>query len=133
MNPAQFKEFVLESLRRQTESLDHTIYHLDGPDAIKHLDALLTLEQLNVIQWTHGAGKPDGLWEGWYEPIYEKALAAGKSLLLFVADGEADRWIEGIDRLVNRFGTRGLFLQFDRPMDEDDARRIMAHAEKWER
>ena len=40
MSPAQFRRFVVPSLTRQCAALDHSVYHLDGPDAIKHLDAM---------------------------------------------------------------------------------------------
>ena len=48
------------------ERLDHSLYHLDGPDAIKHVPALMELEKLDALQWTCGAGQPDGACPRWY-------------------------------------------------------------------
>ena len=56
----------MPSLQQQCQKLDYTLYHLDGPDAIKHLDALMEIEELDALQWTPGAGKPDGGDELWY-------------------------------------------------------------------
>ncbi len=70
-----FSEFVLEYLRRDTEKLGHCLYHLDGPDALQHLDALLTLKDLSVIQWVYGAGAPTAI--HWID-VYKKIREAGK-------------------------------------------------------
>ncbi len=75
ISPNMFDEFALDLLRYDTERLDHTVYHLDGPDAIKHLDSLLTLEKLDVIQWVYGAGQPGPM--HWLD-LYKKIDAAGK-------------------------------------------------------
>ena len=71
MSPDQFREFVIPSLRKQIARLDHSVYHLDGPDAVKHVDALLELEQLQAVQWTAGAGKPDVTDPQWFS-MYDK-------------------------------------------------------------
>jgi 5-methyltetrahydrofolate--homocysteine methyltransferase len=56
ISPAMFEEFFVPALRLQTEWVDRTIYHLDGPGAIRHLDLLLALPDLDGIQWVPGAG-----------------------------------------------------------------------------
>ena len=56
MSPGMFREIFLDEIRREAEHVDYAIYHLDGPGAIKHLDALLGIEALRVIQWQPGAG-----------------------------------------------------------------------------
>ena len=50
MSTDMFDEFVRESLRYQMEHLDYSMYHLDGPGAIKRLDSLMSLERLNALQ-----------------------------------------------------------------------------------
>ena len=77
-NP-MFRQFVLETLRRDTEKLHNTIYHLDGVGELNHLDDILALEKLNAVQWVFGAGKPDA--EHWLD-VYRKITAAGKQLML---------------------------------------------------
>ena len=123
MSPRQFRDFVLPSLERQVSSLDNSIYHLDGKDAIKHLDALMELEKLDGLQWTAGAAQPDGGIEKWY-PIYSKVRQAGKALWISIYDGGIDEWIRSARNLVNRYGTSGMFLLFPE-MTEQEADRIM--------
>lgn len=128
MSPDNFREFILPSLRKQAKQLDHVLYHLDGPDAIKHMDALMEIEEIDALQWTSGDYGPDGTFEQWYE-IYDKAVAAGKGLWVKVYSGEVEEWLERLDKLVSRYGSNALFLYFS-PMPLERARRILDHAEQ---
>ena len=128
MSPDQFREFIVDSLRQQARKLDHVLYHLDGPDAIKHMDALMEIEEIDALQWTSGDHGPDGTLEDWYE-IYDKARRAGKSLWIKVYSGNVDDWIRNVDRLVQRYGSHSMLLYFN-PMSMADAKKLMAYAEE---
>ena len=128
MSPNQFREFIVDSLRQQARKLDHVLYHLDGPDAIKHVDALMEIEEIDALQWTSGDHGPDGTLEDWYE-IYDKARRAGKSLWIKVYSGNVDDWIRNVDRLVQRYGSHSMLLYFN-PMPMADAKKLMAYAEE---
>lgn len=81
ISPAMFREFVLPYLSAQCDRVDHAFYHLDGPDAIKHLDALLEIPRLHGIQWTPGAGQFSVEAPEWW-PMLHRVQEAGKSLFL---------------------------------------------------
>jgi len=57
-----FEQFALPSLAHEVGGLDASIYHLDGPGAIRHLEAVCSLEKLDMIQWVPGAGQDDKDW-----------------------------------------------------------------------
>jgi len=57
-----FRQFALPSLAHEVNGLDASVYHLDGVDAIRHLEALCSLENLDVIQWVPGAGNEGRDW-----------------------------------------------------------------------
>ena len=82
-----FEEFFLPGLIQECEKLDRCIYHLDGPDAIKHLDMLLEIKKLNAIQWVCGAGN-----EGFYRwiKVYQRIQKAHKGILLYAGVNELD-------------------------------------------
>ncbi len=128
ISPTQFREFVQESLDQQTKKLDSVLYHLDGPDAIRHLDAIMEIGGIDALQWTSGDYAPDGAHEEWFH-IYDKAVAAGKGLWVKVYGGPMEEQIARVDRLVRRYGTNALFLYFS-PMPTADADRLLAHAER---
>jgi hypothetical protein len=100
LSPTMFREFCLPHIRDCVDAMDFPLYHLDGVGAIPHLDALLEIEALKVIQWVPGAGRED-LHE-WYELI-AKILSAGKSCQVFARTDE-------IPRLIDATGSRGLLI-----------------------
>jgi 5-methyltetrahydrofolate--homocysteine methyltransferase len=75
MSPEMFDEYFLPFIDEQTTMVERTIYHLDGPGAVRHLDSLLGLPDLDGIQWVPGAGaKPTVEWL----PLLKKIQDAGK-------------------------------------------------------
>jgi hypothetical protein len=89
ISPRQFQEAILPSIIKENEFLDRNIFHLDGPGALKHLDALLDVGKLDGVQWVYGAGNgPSAKWAH----VYQKVQAAGKCLQILcddVADAKA--------------------------------------------
>jgi hypothetical protein len=80
-----FECMFLPFIEEQTELVERTIYHLDGPGATRHLDALLDLPRLSAIQWVPGAGAPPV--SAWL-PLLRRVQARGKCLQLSVEPWE---------------------------------------------
>ena len=117
IGPGMFRVFVAPYLEQQCDRLDYTVYHLDGPDAIPHLDALLQIESLRAVQWTPGAGQGHGGAEQW-DPIYRRTLDAGKSIHVTMPAGE-------VKRFAQRFGARGVYIHTS-VQTEGEAQRLLA-------
>lgn len=128
LSPDMFREFVLDSLKEQAEEADCVLYHLDGPDNIRHLDAIMEVEGINALQWTSGDAGPDGTMEEW-DQIYDKVRTAGKSLWIKVYTGELEDWIQNVDRIVQKYGSHSLFLFFPE-MSYEEAQTLLAYAEE---
>lgn len=101
-----YRRFVQPFIREQCQKLDYTLYHLDGVGAIRHLDALLEIEELNAIQWTPGVGEPQGGDKKWYD-LYRRIKAGGKSV-------EAN-WVtlDELEPLLDNVGAEGMLLSMD--------------------
>jgi len=56
VSKAMYDDVFLPGIRRECQFLDHSIYHLDGPGALRHLDSLLAIPELDALQWVFGAG-----------------------------------------------------------------------------
>jgi hypothetical protein len=91
VSPAMYREFFLDTITAECAHLDDLCYHLDGPDALGHLDALLEIDTLNAVQWVPGAGREDN--RRWL-PVLRKILEAGKGAILYAGCDEALALIE---------------------------------------
>ncbi len=114
-----FRRFALPYLREQCQKIEYTLYHLDGVDAIRHLDAVLEIEELNAVQWTPGVGEPQGGDPCWYS-LYEKILDKGKSVM--------PCWVEPeeLEPLLDHIGAEGvhILVHFRSEKDIDKALKI---------
>ena len=101
-----YRRFVQPFIREQCRKIDYTLYHLDGVGAMRHLPALLEIEELNAIQWTPGVGEPQGGSPKWYD-LYRRILDGGKSLMAC--------WVtlDELPALLENIGTEGVHLEMD--------------------
>jgi len=54
ISPKMYEEFVVPEIQTIARHLDNVVYHLDGPDAVKHLDIILDIPEIDAIQWVPG-------------------------------------------------------------------------------
>lgn len=78
-----FQDLILPALQWEMAQVDRSIFHLDGPGALRHLDALLECKNLHAVQWVCGAG--NGPAAKWID-IYQRIQAAGKAMQLLCED-----------------------------------------------
>lgn len=128
MSPEDFRKYIQPSLKEQADKADFVLYHLDGPAAIKHMDALMEIDGIDALQWTSGDAGPDGTLPDW-DVIYDKAIAAGKSIWVKVYSGEFEDWIKNVDRIVKKYGSHSLFLLFPE-MSMEQAAYLLDYADK---
>ncbi|HEV2435291.1 MAG TPA: hypothetical protein VG077_04775 [Verrucomicrobiae bacterium] len=102
-SPKMYRRFVAPALTAQCEWLDHSLYHLDGTQALIHLEALLEIAPLDAIEWTPQAGIETGGNNRWYD-LYRRILSAGKSVQ--VVNVEPDEVVP----LLDAIGNRGVYL-----------------------
>ncbi len=115
-----FNDHFLPSIEEQTRLVDRTIYHLDGPGAIRHLDALLSLPRLDGIQWVPGAGaKPTVEWI----PLLKRIQDAGKLVFAY-----CDK--SNVEKLLSELDPKGLMIvtSCDTPEEADE---LLANAKSW--
>ena len=93
ISPEDFKRFFFPFIEEQAHMVDRTIYHLDGPDSLKHLDNLLLLPELDGFQWVPGAGSAP--MSEWLE-LLQKIQDAGKKLLIICEKDEVEKIVKGL-------------------------------------
>lgn len=111
-SPEMYRRFVLPSLTEQCAWLDHSLYHLDGTQAIMHLDTVLEIEALDAIEWTPQAGIESGGHPRWYD-LYRRILAAGKSIQVVNVE------LNEIVPLLDAIGKDGVYIMISFRTERD--------------
>ena len=106
LSEEDYRRFVQPYIREQCQRIEYTLYHFDGVGAIRHLPALLEIEELDAIQWTPGVGQPQGGSPEWY-PLYRQILEGGKSLMACWVT------IDELKPLLDHIGTEGVHIEMD--------------------
>ena len=75
ISPRMFRQFIYPEIAAEIDWWEDTIFHLDGPQALCHLDALLENPKLRGIQWVYGDGA--GTASDWI-PVLQRIQNAGK-------------------------------------------------------
>lgn len=120
ISKAMFDDLFLPGIREECRRVEASIYHLDGPDALRHLDSLLEIPELNAIQWVFGAG--NGRASDWI-PVYQRCQAAGKGIQLWA---EADE----LDTLMEALHPEGVWLGVSAP-DREHGEALLKKISAW--
>jgi len=84
-----FADLCLPELAAQCDAVECPAYHLDGPDAVRHPDALLSPERLRAVEWVTG---PPGKGLKQWVPMLRRVQDAGKGVAVrstWLEDGDA--------------------------------------------
>jgi len=122
LSKAMFDAKMLPFIEEQTNAIARTVYHLDGPDAVRHLDSLLDLPNLDAIQWVQGSGA--GMMSEWVD-LLKRIQAGGKNLYIDCAADE-------VEFLMSELSSRGLLISTDCGSVEE-ADTLVKNVAKWTR
>ncbi|MBT3341797.1 MAG: hypothetical protein HN712_18345 [Gemmatimonadetes bacterium] len=121
ISASHFDEIFVPSLERECAHMDHCIYHLDGPQALQHLDRILSMESIQAMQWVPGAGQSH--WAQWVD-VYRRIQAAGRSLMIYPP-------VDELDQVFEVLRPEGVWLQVSGIQDEEMATQALAAVSKW--
>lgn len=111
-----WREFVLPEIEAEAAYLDQCFYHLDGKQQLLHLDDLLSIRDIDGIQWVPGAGQPEMFSPVWRD-VLKKILAAGKKIII---QGNLD--LDAVKDVHRDLGSKGVAYDISgRTLDEMDA------------
>ncbi len=121
ISKAMYDDVFLPGLRRECQFLDRTIYHLDGPGALRHLDSILAIPELDALQWVFGAGNEG--FERWAW-VYQKAQAAGKGI-------QVNCTFDEIDAILQALSPCGMFLSVSDVPNREAGLAMLNRLEDW--
>ena len=117
-----FEDIFLQGIINECHFYERSIYHLDGPGALRHLDSLLSIKELNAVQWVPGAGREG--YERWIK-VYQKIQAAGKGIQLGIS-------IEELPLVFETLKPEGVwFASISGVNDRNMADEVLARISKW--
>lgn len=108
VSPQIARERIFPTIVEEMKPLARSIFHLDGPQALKHFEVVLELPNLHAVQWVYGAGR--GPAARWLD-VYRRIRAARKSLQLIAATPA-----DALD-VMNEIGARGVWVTVEKPFD----------------
>lgn len=125
ISPQMFRQLVRPELAAEGAHLDATLYHMDGPGQIPHLDMLCEMPEITAIQWVPGEGNPP---VSEHPELLLRAQAAGKPIQIRCA-------VSDLDAICDAFDPEGvmLVLGFSQgwKSDPETCRMVMRRIEKW--
>lgn len=99
VSPELARRFIIPALEEEASFLDNCVYHFDGPNALPHLDDILSIKDIDAIQWVPGDGqRPMHEWTD----VLKKCLKAGKGLQIYGVS------VEQVKRLHKELGPAGI-------------------------
>ncbi|NQU10411.1 hypothetical protein HQ590_06465 [bacterium] len=116
VSPQMARELILPTLLIEGQCLKRNLFHLDGPNALQHLDLVLALPQINALQWVFGAG--NGPAARWLD-VYRRALQAGKGVQV-LADNPQDALT-----VLDALGPRGVWVTVTGGVGSPEAARAL--------
>ncbi len=116
-----FDEVFLAGIAEECRHLEASIYHLDGPGALRHLDSLLDIPELNAIQWVYGSG--NGTTTDWLH-VFKKIQDAGKGIQVLCDISELDVVMESLQ-------PEGVWLMVCGAGNEEAAEAVVAKVAAW--
>ena len=116
-----YDEVFLPGIARECQFLDRSIYHLDGPGALRHLDSILDIAELDALQWVFGAGN-----EGFHRwvHVYRRVQAAGKGIQV-TCD------IQEVSQVMETLSPRGLYLSVGGVSSREEGETLLRRLEQW--
>ncbi len=120
ISPESFCEFYFPTLQNEVRHTTHNIFHVDGVGVLRHLDRILTLPQIQAIQWVQGVGDDLPILQ-WLHVI-EKIQDAGKGVVV-------DLQLDELEPFIEAMKPDGLYLCI--AADEKVQPKILERVKRW--
>ena len=116
-----YNDVFLPGLTEECEFLHRSIYHLDGPGALRHLDSVLGIKALNALQFVPGEG--NNLFARWIH-VYQQAQSSKKGVQVVCTVSE-------LSHVMETLNPRGLYLIISGVSNSEEAENIQNRLEAW--
>ena len=120
LSEEMFDRHLVPILEQQGAHLDHAIYHLDGPGAIRHVLSITSIQSINAMNWIAGEGQgPMSQWADLIKDMQDR----GKPV-------QCSARPEDIEPILEKASPRGLLLHV-RCASQQEGDDVVRKAEQW--
>jgi len=116
-----FAKFSLPILQDEVKPMDHVVYHVDGRGVARHLDHILSVPEINGIQWVQEMGDDRAIMQ--WVPLIKRIQDAGKGVIVDLQVDELEPFLDAVE-------PEGIFLWVGTE-DEDEQLGIIKRLERW--
>jgi hypothetical protein len=121
IGPRDFERWLVQEFATMVSACPFSLYHLDGPNAVRHLPAIAAIPGLRGIQFTPAPFQSaDDI-----IPIVRRIQSHGMATWVSAAYADVERFARELD-------PHGLFI-FARAPDPQAADELVRQAQKWSR
>jgi hypothetical protein len=121
ISPADFNELFFDVLVKENQYMEANVHHLDGKGCLNHLDKILKIKELNMIQWVYGDGQGRA---SDYIPVYKKIQNAGKGIQI------QEVFSDELDIIMSELKPEGVWMHVN-AANEEEADLILKKIRKW--
>jgi hypothetical protein len=121
ISPRFFQRFGLPILQREVKTMTHNVFHVDGRGVAKHLDTILSVPEVQAIQWVQGVGDDYPILQ--WVPFIKDLQARNIPVIVDLSKDDLDEFMEVMD-------PKGLFLWVATDNEEEEIG-ILKRVEKW--
>ncbi|OQY32482.1 MAG: hypothetical protein B6241_10815 [Spirochaetaceae bacterium 4572_59] len=116
-----FDEYCLPILQKEVKAMDTNIFHLDGKGVSKHIDSILTVPEIDAIQWVQGVGEDQPIMQ--WIPFLKKLQKAKMPVIVDVA-------LEELETFMDEMSPEGLLLWTGCDSDEQEED-VLKRLKRW--
>lgn len=118
-----FEDLFIPGIIRECQHMDRSIYHLDGPQALRYLDRLLDIPEIHAIQWVPGAGQ--NYWADWIE-VYQRIQSKQKAMQILSVPAE------DLDLLCRELEPGGVWISHVSGVsNQQEADAVLSRLARW--
>jgi len=101
ISPAEFDRYSLPGIKEEVKTMTHNVFHVDGTGVANHIDSILSVEGINVIQWVQGMGDYYPIMQ--HRPFIKYVQSKGASIIV-------DLNLADLERFMDEVNPKGIFL-----------------------
>lgn len=121
ISPAFFNRFGLPILQKEVQGMTHNIFHVDGPGVKKHIEAILSVPEVQAVQWVQGMGDLYPIMQ--WVPFIKELQSHNIPVVVDLSKEDLVAFMDAID-------PEGLFLWVATESEEEELA-ILKTVEKW--